>query len=657
VVSDRRDFAQAEEYYLQALAIQEKLAPDSVEVAKSLNNLGGVVRDQGDTAKAEEHFARALSINKKLAPGGLEVAASFTNLGDVASHRRDFAQAEEYHRQALAIQEKLAPGSLAVGATLNNLSKVAKGRGDLAKAEEHDRRALAIQEKLAPGSLVEATTLFTLASNLLGLGQKVQAITYFERSVSALERQTRRLGGTDEVRASYRSQYSSYYLDYISALLDQKQPERALYVLERFRARSLLAMLAERDLVFAVDVPVDIQRERKLNAAAYDRTQDQIAQLNQKENAAQIDQLLARMRALTAEREHIAERVKRISPRYAALQYPQPLELVAIQRTLDSGTVLFSYLVAKDKTYLFVVDHNGAEPAVSVHTIPVGETDLRDQILKFRGGIEEFPKLEAGGIASNVVAAKQHARALYDLLVRPAEAQLDRNARLLIAPDGPLHTLPFAALLRSEEQYLIEWKSLHMIVSATVYGELKKTRINSRIPLLDLVAFGNPLYPKQGRRANSNRSGNSDVRFAGQQGLNVSPLPFSKDEVENAAKLFQGRSEVFLGAKATEERAKSESPRARYIHFAAHGFLDPQFPLNSGLVLTIPDNSKGRENGLLQAWEIFEQMREHEKPGAQLNKPFRISGAVGHSGEGNSRNPSISGPRKHLPMKDIYSSQ
>jgi CHAT domain-containing protein len=51
-------------------------------------------------------------------------------------------------------------------------------------------------------------------------------------------------------------------------------------------------------------------------------------------------------------------------------------------------------------------------------------------------------------------------------------------------------------------------------------------------------------------------------------------------------------------------------PDARYIHFACHGFLDERFPLNSGLALTIPERpAEGADNGLLQAWEIFDQVR------------------------------------------------
>ena len=39
---DRGDLAAAEEFYRRSLAIREKLAPESLDVAASLNNLGVV---------------------------------------------------------------------------------------------------------------------------------------------------------------------------------------------------------------------------------------------------------------------------------------------------------------------------------------------------------------------------------------------------------------------------------------------------------------------------------------------------------------------------------------------------------------------------------------------------------------------------------------
>jgi CHAT domain-containing protein len=46
------------------------------------------------------------------------------------------------------------------------------------------------------------------------------------------------------------------------------------------------------------------------------------------------------------------------------------------------------------------------------------------------------------------------------------------------------------------------------------------------------------------------------------------------------------------------------------LHFACHGLADPESPLDSALALTLPREWRaGDENGLLQAWEVLEQVR------------------------------------------------
>ncbi len=65
-----------------------------------------------------------------------------------------------------------------------------------------------------------------------------------------------------------------------------------------------------------------------------------------------------------------------------------------------------------------------------------------------------------------------------------------------------------------------------------------------------------------------------------------------------------------MSEDATEEKAKNISANTSYIHFACHGFVDEQVPLDSALVLalTAKEHERG-ENGILQAWEIFESVR------------------------------------------------
>jgi CHAT domain-containing protein len=93
------------------------------------------------------------------------------------------------------------------------------------------------------------------------------------------------------------------------------------------------------------------------------------------------------------------------------------------------------------------------------------------------------------------------------------------------------------------------------------------------------------------------------------RGVKLDPLPGTREEIREIAELFAG-AEVYLGEEATEERAKQASPHADLLHFASHGLIDERFPLDSALALTIPVQlQEGRDNGLLQAWEIFENLR------------------------------------------------
>ena len=590
----RGDFARGEELLLRALAIQRKQAPDSMAVADSLVDLGRAAKGRGDLQKAREYYSQALPTFEKLAPGSLTVANCLRSLGLAAYEAGEFSKAEEFYLRSLAILQKLAPAGLEYSVTLDDAAAVAFRTGDVARAEEHYRQALDIQEKLVPGTQHESQTLFGLAIVTMRLGQGDRALAFYERAANSLDRQMSRLGGPDEVRSEFRAQFDTWYRDYVDALLNQKQPQNAFAVLERSRARSMLTMLAERDLVFAADLPPEIQRERQRNAADYDRTQAELARVDPERDNARAGALTARLRELAAARESIAERVKRASPRFAALEYPQLLDLEGAREALDEGTVLLSYAIGRKTSTLFVVQSKSAAPGLSVYTLPVGEKALRDQV-------EEYRKLIADRSPEGRSALNRRARELYDLLVKPAEAPIAQASRVLLIPDGPLHVLPFAALRRNEKQYLVEWKPLHTIVSATLYAEVKKKRDEPRHPALQLVAFGDPLYPEHATGAASRTA---------TPGMELARLPFSREEVTGIAALYPKRSQVYLGAEATEERAKSAAPQARYVHFATHAFVDERFPLNSALALTIPEKpAEGQENGLLQAWEIFEQLR------------------------------------------------
>jgi CHAT domain-containing protein len=266
-------------------------------------------------------------------------------------------------------------------------------------------------------------------------------------------------------------------------------------------------------------------------------------------------------------------------------------------------------MVGDEKTFLFVVQPQRAtgdasDSGITVLELPIGQAALREKVERFRRGIRTSGPLPEDWV--------RQSHELYDVLIGRAAKWVASSERVLISPDGPLHGVPFGALVTegpspggtSRPRYWIERKPLHVVVSGTLYAELKKGR-RPAAPV-SLVAFGDPKYAAVSADQPESVT-NVQVRSALRRGYSFAPLPGTRTEVETIAQIFQKQAQVYVGDQATEERAKSIAPNVRYVHFATHAFVDERSPVNSAIALTIPATpADGEDNGLLQAWEILE---------------------------------------------------
>ena len=488
----------------------------------------------------------------------------------------------------------------------DRLIAVAQRQG--AAAGEMDRLAAALwpSERIAPNSAAHAFALRRVGRQARDRGELARAATAYSQALDAVEAHSQLLGGSNEVRTAYAGQRRAIYLEYTDILMGLGQQARAFDVLERSRARGLLMMLAERDLVLDGDLSAELKQTTRDLREEDDRVQASLAKLDPQRNAADIDRLRARQRELREKRNQVIESVRAASPRLAALQYPQALTLAQVQQTLDAGTVVLSYQVGADASRLFVVRRSSAagKESLTVHTIAIGEAGLREQVTAFRRLIER-----------DITAERR--RPVFINCAGSTTCRLHRRHPLSRPPTSAdtrgrtSASLPFAALVRPARgsggrswQYLVEWKPLHTALSATVYAELRKgPRLSSGASTL--VAFGDPQYPVSG----SVSVIAPDVQAMLRSGYTLTPLPATRAEVNALSRGFGKQATVYLGSDATEARAKSIA-KTRYLHFATHGILDARSPLDSALVLTVPaERRPGEENGLLQAWEIFEQLR------------------------------------------------
>lgn len=643
---DRGDMLAAQDYYNRALKIREQHAPNSLDVAACLNNLGVVALNRGDLKAAQDYQVRALMIREQLAPGSLFVAHSLNNLGQLAHDVGDLQVARAYYTRALTIQERVSPNSLDLVSILNNLGEVAQKCGDLQVALDDHARALTIQERLAPNSLEAADTLNFLGRILLYQQQPEQALPYLQRAVEVLEQQRERIDSTEK-RALLTAKHADKYASLIECYIALEQPEQAFATLERSRARSLLELLSERHLDFAMDAPSDLLDQQQALDQQREDTYAQLAQLSAGAEAfEQVDALQSQLRDLDRQQQELTARIRAASPRYASLQYPRPLDCRQSQAALEAGSLLLSYLVDKEQTYLFAL----RDTCIEVFKLPIGQEALQEQVHKFRRS------LDVRRLDYEPAKAIDLANQLYRQLIGPVQSLVTASKRLLLCPDGPLHSLPFAALVTKSGRrphYLGMEKPLHSVISMTVYAQMlpqlpleTPTRREpkagaptsaSETPASPprLLALGDPLYApiRPGTAPAFARTGavsealsedtgpdtetsfvpDAELAQVQTRGLTLSALPHTRTEVENLAKLFGNTAKIKLGIDATKTAALKESGEADIVHFACHGWMDAQMPLNSGLILSQPEamgeHTLEGDNGLLQAWEIMQKLR------------------------------------------------
>jgi CHAT domain-containing protein/tetratricopeptide (TPR) repeat protein len=586
LAQDRMDYPEAEARFRESFALIEKQAPEGPDAALLLSNLGVVVGRMGRWEEAEALHRRAYVLRKAQAPDGLDTADSLINLSWLARERGELEKALEAGTQAWEMQKKTAPGCLHEGSARLNLALVLQQRGDLPGAEVHYRGAADRFGQLAPGSLKEAEANYLLGMVQWDGGHKEAAAVSLFKAIGALEAQRDHLGGSEDAKSGFSKHFVDYYRDLIFLLLELKRDKEAFSVLERSRARGLLAMLSQRDLVLTGDIPPELEKERRDLAARFDRALGDLGKLSAIGDAQALEKARAQVDSIRRQREELVGRIAEASPHLAALRYPEPLDLTKALQALDPGTVLLAYSIGAKRSALFLL---GPGTEFQAFALPFGEETLGREVRRFVRLVESRED------------SRPFAAALSGKLLGPAKAKVARAKRLLISADGPLHTLPFAALADPSSsgrfRYLAQAEPVHTILSTTLYAELVRGRRADREAAL--AAFGDPVYPP---------SGDSRSRLRG--GQELVPLPGTRTEVEEIGSLFPGHSRILLGPEATEGATKGLGRNTAIVHFACHGLLDGDFPLDSALALSFPEKAgESAENGLLQAWEIFESVR------------------------------------------------
>ncbi|NEQ51083.1 MAG: tetratricopeptide repeat protein [Leptolyngbya sp. SIO3F4] len=597
----------------QAVAVLENvLGPEHPSLGLVLNNWAELYRTQGNYDAALPLYVRALTIQQvALHPLHPELATTLNNMALMAYNAGEYDWAIEWQTAALASFEANFSGDHPqVGLMLNNLGEINRIRGDLPEARAYLDRALSVQRKAFPDG--HPDTVFTL--NNLGLvhgkqKQYEQAEAYF---LEALEITKTTLGDKhprlvmvlDNLSRLYYSQgqpqqavpylkqsleVENYNLNLVLATGSESAKASFLETLPHLSSYVSFHLTPEVTAPGIEEIAFQaiLQRKGRVLEAVTDGLQSLRQGLEPADQAlldewgdvrSQLATLVvggigslspedyqAKIDALELQSSQLETTLGNRSSRFRSAS--QEISLTNIQQQLPSDGALVEFVA-----YIPSITNDQGEETL-------GDLRYAAYILKPSGEIAWQDLGDAGEIDTTLSEFRQLlqtrsqrlkpiARRLYDQLFLPLAPELAGVDHLLLAPDGELNLIPFAALINEEGDYLLEDYQITYLTSGRDLLRLNESTASRQEPLL----IANPDYDTASQTVVASASTRgSGERAADLSNLTFGPLAGTAVEAEEISRQL-AEVTVLIGSEATENVLKDvQGPQI--LHIATHGFF------------------------------------------------------------------------------------
>jgi CHAT domain-containing protein len=332
----------------------------------------------------------------------------------------------------------------------------------------------------------------------------------------------------------------------------RRYAESALAAAEANRAASLRALWAGGDPMNTLPM-------------AYRET---LAELQRAEAALLTDDSHAAAGAVQSLRLKVAEMEAR-----AGLDLPSegPVDVAGksllerIQSGLRSDEALFEFHVRENRSFLWVVARDGFQ-----FLILPGESELRGRVVRFGKALSQNSP-EAAGLGQSLFR---------DLFGGVPTRLMDRSM-WIIAPDGPLFELPFAALREEASSqaavYVIERHAVQIVPGVSALFDSSPQALQG-----PYVGIADPIYNRADPRWRG-AAVQAPPRAAHDDSgrpLELARLPGSAREIDNCARTWQsgGHETIVLkGADANSDKFREVLRKNPSVfHIAAHVVFPPQ---------------------------------------------------------------------------------
>jgi CHAT domain-containing protein len=518
-----------EEHFGQAIdwteaALQSATAIDAGSIAtKALGNLGWAYYNLGDTEKSLQLTEQAEKRSIELA-NVIDQLSYLNNAGYLYAELRDTPRAEQSYLSALGLARKI-DSKEDIYNSLRALALVSVESGDPAEARKYSDEAIAIA-RVDNNRLDELYPLLVKGMVAARSHDGAEADRIFHevevdpnantslkwRAEHALARLYEDEGRSDAADREYRAALATF--------------ETARSSLQRNDAKLPFSNNASR-----------IYDDYVCFLVAHGRTADALRWAD-----------YSRARTLAEGLGLLAK---------GASTGPPPLHPQQIARRAEA-TVLF-YWLGEKQSYLWAI----TPQKTGLFKLPAG-SEIDAAVRRYRKAL--------GGPQDILESADPDGRWLYGVLVAPAQALLNKDAKVFVIPDGSLNNLNFETLLvpepESSEAKLHYWIEDVTIANASSLRVLGAARASGSKEKRDrsLLLFGNSVAPND----------------------KYPELPKAAAQMESVARHFPvAEQRIFAREQATPAAYLASSPEQfSYIHFVAHGTASRLSPLDSAIVLS-----------------------------------------------------------------------
>ncbi len=208
--------------------------PDTSQLSRALNALGGVYRRQERLDKAEDYYQRTLALVKGREGGEQIHSYTLGSLGKIYKEKGDYGRAEKMLRRGVAMNKTLyGEESIYAAASLENLSRVLRPQGKLEEADSVSARAVEIMREVYPPD--DYRIGFGLTARMKVLQAQGRLDEASRRGEEAIELLESNLGPRHPYVIEPRTDLAAVYLRKGDV---QKAARHAEKALEGYRARS-----------------------------------------------------------------------------------------------------------------------------------------------------------------------------------------------------------------------------------------------------------------------------------------------------------------------------------------------------------------------------------------------------------------------------------